>query len=344
MSTPIEVLEESVQGGDDAVGAGVRLFLLQNGHDKKHRRRRTIAYGICGCHDEHDSSSVLVFVPLASNRRLLFSYHSLAMAHGLRLICVNRPGTGGPSPSETRSPKEPLARACQDTRQVLDALGIERVGLLFLCAGAPFALAFATQHPERVRSDRIVGIAPFVSPADCDKTKPLFQFGARHCPFWFVSPLVGGVFGSVTGSMTLVSAPRLATALRKKLSDLERAVFDQRFQATDNEKQESDFTTLAKQFHWMLEEGRMGSYTDVSVVLSKAAELGIDYSALDATGSQVLLFHGDSDTLTPIHAAEWLAEQIPSARLTTLHHGTHEGALFLLHPQIMETFDWLAMP
>ena len=75
---------------------------------------------------------------------------------GIRLIGVDRPGSGG----SDGLPGRRVVDWPDDAEQVLDALGVGRVGLLALSAGFPFALALARAVPDRVHRVAAVGASP----------------------------------------------------------------------------------------------------------------------------------------------------------------------------------------
>lgn len=72
-----------------------------------------------------------------------------AAAARVRLIAVSRPGYGA---STASSPG--LASVARDTLELLDVLGLARVGAHGISGGGPFALALAAVAPNRV--DRVV--------------------------------------------------------------------------------------------------------------------------------------------------------------------------------------------
>ena len=72
-----------------------------------------------------------------------------ARAAGVRLIAVSRPGYGASSASPPG-----LVPVARDTLELLDALGLPRVGVHGISGGGPFALALAAVAPDRV--DRVV--------------------------------------------------------------------------------------------------------------------------------------------------------------------------------------------
>lgn len=72
----------------------------------------------------------------------------LAQAHaaGLRLVGIDRPGYGGSSPQPGRT----IAGWTQDAIAVADRLGLERFALLGYSTGGAYAVALASQFPQRV--------------------------------------------------------------------------------------------------------------------------------------------------------------------------------------------------
>jgi pimeloyl-ACP methyl ester carboxylesterase len=300
---------------------------------------RTVTYAVTG--DRNSGTPVLFFYAGGGNRRVLASLHAAAERASLFVICVNRPGTGGTSPPPSGSdPAARVAAVCDDAAAVLDELRVPAANLFFACAGTPFALAFACgRHASRLLPTgrgRAVGVAPYVQPADCSGAKPLHRFAARRCPRCIVSPLVGSVFRSVGASVASFPSSVVVSGMRKKLTAEEQKVFDENCSKED----------FARDVAWMFEE-RRDVAADVAVLMSRSADVGIDYRKAGAA-CEVKILHGEHDAMTPIAASEWLVRQLspppspppPPATLTRLE-GSHEGTLFLLHPEIVEAMEWL---
>jgi len=71
-----------------------------------------------------------------------------ASQHGLRLVCVDRPGIGQSSPQEARS----YSGWADDMTAVADALGVREFGVTGMVGGGPWALAAAAYiDPDRLR-------------------------------------------------------------------------------------------------------------------------------------------------------------------------------------------------
>ena len=110
----------------------------------------------------------LAFVDVGDPRgKPLFWFHGLpggrwqvppdatvaAHEHGMRIICVSRPGLGGSSPHHRAS----LLSFADDIAELADALAIERYAVAALSAGAPYALACAYRAPLRVVAAALLG-------------------------------------------------------------------------------------------------------------------------------------------------------------------------------------------
>ena len=85
-----------------------------------------------------------------------------AVAARARLVAVSRPGYGA---SSTSPPG--LASTASDVVELLDALGLDRVGVHGISGGGPFALAMAAVAPERVT--RVVVSAGPSAEAEADQ-------------------------------------------------------------------------------------------------------------------------------------------------------------------------------
>lgn len=73
------------------------------------------------------------------------AFDDAARSLGISLICTDRPGIGG----STSHRRQSLASVVADTASLLDAMGVAKVYLVGTSGGAPYAAAFAAQHPER---------------------------------------------------------------------------------------------------------------------------------------------------------------------------------------------------
>lgn len=301
------------KGAEDAKEK-VALKSLQSGD-------RTITFATTG--DQTDSP-VLFFYPAGGNRRFLASLHDVALSASLFLVCVNRPGTGGTSAAARFSAADHVKAVCDDIIVVLGFLGIERVGILSMCAGTVFAMAFASRHSNYTSSD-FVFIAPYVPPADCPDAHALARFGALHCPLWLIAPLVGGTFASIQCSVKYMPATMMESRMKKIMSEAERKAFEALLEKQD----------WKGDMEWMFQE-KGNTAVDIKVVLSKGKDIGIDYSKIGDDAYRISIVHGDNDKIAPYEGSVWLQKELKAARLTRLKDASHEGALFLLHKTVVD--------
>ncbi len=132
--------------------------------------------------ENHSDYGLSATVKLADGRRLgyaqygdrrgwpLFFFHgtpgsrlmagfaaSQALVRGIRLLAPERPGYGLSDPQ----PHRRLLDWPADVRQLADALGLERFGVVGVSGGGPYVAACAWRLPERIQVAGIVsGLAP----------------------------------------------------------------------------------------------------------------------------------------------------------------------------------------
>ena len=185
-----------------------------------HHDGRDIAFSTS---PENKSPNMTLFCyPVGAGRRMLLSFQSLFSE--IRFLCINRPGKGGTSPSVKG--KTHLETVLDDMIVVLDKLQIPRVSILTMCAGTPFAMAFATHFPERT-TGRFIGISSWVQPADCgyENTKLLYHIGTKQPTL--TGPLTGTCMSGMGSIFSSFPTTWFADLLQKKLSKEEAQAFQQ---------------------------------------------------------------------------------------------------------------------
>ena len=101
------------------------------------------------------SGRPMIFHPGTPVTRLLGRWgHEAAVAAGVRLVSVNRPGYGG-STSTTAAPS--LMEVGADTAALARHLGLDGYGVFGSSGGGPFATATAVADPGAVRALGLVG-------------------------------------------------------------------------------------------------------------------------------------------------------------------------------------------
>ncbi|KAL9186848.1 hypothetical protein ACHAXT_010568 [Thalassiosira profunda] len=297
-------------------------------------------------------------------------------------LCVNRPGKGGTSSSanlanekqeddetEGSSERQHIQTTCDDLVAILNHYNIGRTNILYMCAGSTFAYAFASKYPERT-TGYIVGIASWVLRSDPDdpEVAPTPQrmnswthrtaMSGIFGPKWLVSWIAGGVTGSL--GLVLGSLPPglVGKELKKELSPNERALFEERYPGDGGD---AEFVEIMKWIHGdgcdeetstfvngEADDGDArgndndGNAKDVAVCLSTQQELEIVYKTAVAPQKQVLLWHGEKDSMISVLGAAYLEAEIPNATLTIISGGTHQGVMFFIPDDVMEALNTIS--
>lgn len=285
-------------------------------------RDRNILYATCG---NPKGDPILFFPPLGGTRRVILVLREALEKHSLWAICVSRPGSEGTTAANTaRSQVEIFA---QDSVAVLDDLKINRAGILCMCAGTPFAMAFCARYHERT-TGKFLALGPWVQVADCPISKPLERFAACYLPIWGVSSIVGSLQCIF---INLSSKIAIARKLREKSSFVEQKYLQDRYGGQAD-------TLFGRDLEWAL--GTLYNESmDISVCLSSSADLGFSYKDLDR--QDILIWQGTNDNIAYPPASQWLEKQLPHAALHFIPDSTHQGALFLLGPDYMDSLSHL---
>ncbi|OQR94369.1 hypothetical protein ACHHYP_01436 [Achlya hypogyna] len=121
---------------------------------------------------------VVCLMGMHGHRHYAYLFQALAAKHGIRLLCVDRPGYG----QSDRLPESetPLPRAFASVLEaLLDHLTIRRFGLMAQSAGAVFALAIAATP---ALTPRIAGPVVLLAPWVGIERSPLSLKVASYCP------------------------------------------------------------------------------------------------------------------------------------------------------------------
>jgi pimeloyl-ACP methyl ester carboxylesterase len=146
---------------------------------------RTLSYGTLGA----PGGPVVVVLDGPGSRGLARAAAPAAIELGIRLVAPDRPGTG----RSTDAPERRIADWPEDHAALLDALGVDRAGLLAQSAGTPFALAVAAAMPSRTTGLALVGaVAPLDDPEAFAEAGRQLRMGltlARRAP-WLLRTIV----------------------------------------------------------------------------------------------------------------------------------------------------------
>jgi pimeloyl-ACP methyl ester carboxylesterase len=281
-------------------------------------RNRTILYATCG---DSQGGPILFFPPLGASRRMILILNEVLQKHSLWAICVSRPGAEGTAAAED-APSQ-VDTFSNDTLAVMDELKIAKAGIFCMCAGTPFALAFCAKHADRT-TGKFLALGPWTLPADCPNSKRLERFAAHYLHTLFVSSLVGSIQST---AMHYFGPDLISNKLRDASSDVEKKCLEERHK----DQPEGAF---GRELDWVI--GKVhNEKLDIAVCLSRSADLGFNYK--DIEGQDVVIWQGSDDKLALLPATKWLAEQLPNASLHLIPGSTHQGALFMLGTEYMDS-------
>ncbi len=214
-----------------------------------------------------------------------------AKAHDMRVVSYGRPGYGGSTPY----PDHDVASAAADVRQLTDALGVDRFGIVATSGGGAFALACAALLPDRVTGVvTMAGIAPYTDEFD-------WYAGMRS-----------------DGALRAAAQGRAARARYGETAEFDPASFTD----ADWAALAGDWGSMGQDAQRADEAGPDGQIDD-DVAYTKA--WGFD---LADVAPPVWLVHGGADRVIPPSHADWMLRRLPRAELWLR---PREGHISVLH-------------
>jgi pimeloyl-ACP methyl ester carboxylesterase len=248
------------------------------------------------------------------------AYPEQLVEAGIRQITYDRPGYGLSTPHPGRT----VANVVTDIEAVLDAAGLERVGIIGGSGGGPHALAAAALMPDRCTVVHcVVGVAPYGAPgldfeAGMDpENQRRFRAALRGrdaaieeftADFAAMRERITDDPVSIMGNMDLPEADR---AILRRLG-------------------QQVFTALAE----AVKQGAVGMADDFVAI---ASDWGFDPREV---GGPLLITYGEHDVNVPAGHGRWLAANVPNQGVRVNTDGGHlaspEAGLALL----TEVAEW----
>lgn len=222
-------------------------------------------------------------------------------ANGLRVITLERPGTGNSTNHAHRS----LRHSAADIEAAADGLGLDRFAVAGLSGGGPYTLAVAHEMPDRVVTSAVLGgLAPSVGR--------------------------GAVFSYA--QMTTVGQA-LLTPLRRAMGTLMRFGLDgiapygrAGYTAYAKVNGRADFEVMMRPdvmamfLHDITQTGPLRApFHDLTLF---GRPWGFDPGNIEG---QVLIWHGDADHIVPLVHGRRLAKSVPNSRLMLMPGKGHFG-------------------
>ncbi len=225
---------------------------------------------------------------------------------GLRVVVMERPGSGLSDPHAYNA----VADWAADMAEVADTLGAERLGIIGLSGGGPYALACAATpaFAHRVAAVAVVGgVTPSVGP-DATATGPI-DLARRAAPVlsFLRRPLAGLVNGAL---LPIVPLGHYAyRAFSGAMPEADQRVF------ADDEIQAMFMDDIA-----LTAKGRFQALVD------DARLFGRDWGfRLADVKVPVRWWHGDADPIVSFDAAKAAAARLPEAELVLRPGESHLG-------------------
>jgi pimeloyl-ACP methyl ester carboxylesterase len=237
----------------------------------------------------------------------------LAAAAGVRLLALDRPGYGGSDPLPAGTGDEWPAVVAADTAAVLDALGIERCGLLAWSGGALPAVATAARLPDRVAA---LVIAAGLVPRQAYEDPAVREAGAaRLDTIELADSLPPGTLGEAIAPLLAPYPCDRALAAEHQATQRDAAGAAELASVPGATERMADGLVEA------VRRGLAGVAADVE---AQARPLAVDLAAVLAP---VRLVYGSADTVTPPAFGRWYAAHLPGASLEVVDGAAHYVAL-----------------
>lgn len=239
-----------------------------------------------------------------SSRLEAVLFDAPAKAHGLRFVCVDRPGFGKSDPQPRRS----FAGWADDLQQLADALGADRYAVTGWSEGGPWALAAAAYlEPARLAHVACIGGASYGAFGANWAAK---QLNAADAVGGFLALHFHPGFRLMYDLLDLTAtrfADRYRDAILKAVNDADRKVLA-------GPEVMGPFLAASRE---CFRQGADGLVTDGTLL----------YEAwpFDMTGvtRPVQFWQGDADTLVPAFINKTVAERTPGAVWRPVAGGGH---------------------
>lgn len=241
-----------------------------------------------------------------ARRQIPAEARAFAEEQKIRLIGIDRPGIGSSTPHQYDN----VRAFADDLAVIADTLGIDRMAVVGLSGGGPYALACAAAMPERVVGAGVLGgVAPTVGPDAIGGG--LMKLGTRVAP---ILNAAGGPIRLVAGTLIRFVRPVADPALY-----LYAAVSP----APDRRM------LVRPEFRAMfLDDLLNGSRKQLAAPFADVVVFARDWGfQLEDVKVTVRWWHGDVDHIIPFAHGQHCVARLPDAQLFHLPGESHLGGL-----------------
>ena len=218
-------------------------------------------------------------------------YFAKLIGGNYRWIAPSRFGfLGSPVPDDANSSLQADAYAC-----LLDALGIDRVGVVGVSMGGPSSLLFALHYPQRTKSLVLISAASHAIPPRPAIVATVFKVFLNDFVYWSMVKL------SPSGLLVALGVPM---EVQEQLSPEEVAQLNGFLESIE---------PMGARRNGQLLEQQMSEY---------------DAAQITKIQAPTLVMHAPDDTLISIEQGEFTAKNIPGAQFVTMEKGGHLALMF----------------
>lgn len=251
-------------------------------------------------------SPVFHFHGSASSRLEKPASENILAQLDIRFISVDRPGHG----LSDFQPDRRLIDWPKDVAQLVDHMGLENFYVTGHSAGGPHALACARELPGRIIAGAVISsVAPMSRPTPYEGMPILNQILARSAR---KLPWLTHLARKTTRGMVMQDVEKAAKQLMASLPDADKELL--------YEPENVEYMVRS------IQEGYCQGHESVAhddILIN--SEWGFDVKSIRP---RIDIWHGKLDVNVPIHAADYLHEQIPNNRLYDLQD---KGHFFILN-------------
>lgn len=241
-----------------------------------------------------------------ARRQIPAEARAFAEEQRIRLIGIDRPGIGSSTPHQY----ENVLAFADDLAVIADTLGIDRMAVVGLSGGGPYALACAAAMPERVVGAGVLGgVAPTVGSDAVGGG--LMKLGARVAPFL-----------EVAGTPIRLAAGTLIRFVRP-VADPALYLYAAVSPAPDRRM------LVRPEFRAMfLDDLLNGSRKQLAAPFADVVVFARDWGfRLEDVKVTVRWWHGDLDHIIPFAHGKHCVARLPDAHLYHLPGESHLGGL-----------------
>ena len=241
-----------------------------------------------------------------ARRQIPVEARVFAEQQNIRLIGVDRPGIGSSTPFQYDN----VLAFANDMRTIADTLGVDRMAVVGLSGGGPYALACAAAMPERIVATGVLGgVAPTVGPDSI--SGGLVALGALAAPFI-----------QVAGAPLRLAAVALIRMIRPVA---EPAVY---LYARISPQADRELLVRPEFKAMFLDDLLNGSRKQMSAPFSDIVAFARDWGfRLDEVKVPVRWWHGDKDHIVPFAHGQHVVARLPDAELHHLPGESHLAGL-----------------